>query len=911
MQQVKRLVIVESPAKARTIGSFLGEEYTVVASVGHIRDLAEPSQLPGSKKKGSLARFGVDIEHGFLPYYTVNADKKKTVSQLKKALKDADELWLATDEDREGEAIAWHLCEVLKPKVPVHRMVFHEITQEAIARATESTRDLNTSLVDAQEARRVLDRLYGYDVSPVLWRKIAPRLSAGRVQSAATRIVVNRERERISFVRSAYCSIGSIFATEKAEEFSAKLISIDGKKIATGQDFSSKGELKDASRKHGVQVLDQDFAQRILEALQNEQDAKLVARETRPYRRKPAAPFTTSTLQQEASRKLRFSSRQTMMVAQSLYEHGYITYMRTDSTQLSDQAISAARTQAAELYGADQIPPSPRIYKSKAKGAQEAHEAIRPAGESFRTPESLRSVLQHGEYQLYKLIWKRTVASQMIDATGSTDTFDIAVSCKIQNASHTLSFHTSGTVITSPGFMLAYEEGRDDQADTGSEDKESARLPKLEEGASLRLRTSEINSHETMPPARFTEASLTKRLEELGIGRPSTYASTLSTIMDRGYVEKRGQALVPTWTAFAVVRLLESHFSELVDLDFTASMEADLDKIASGKVDRASWLHDFYFGTDAHPGLRGVVDNLGEIDARAINTFPIDDTISLRTGRYGAYLEVRDEECERLEDGTLKPRTVAVPNGILPDELTVEKAHEIVDTAPLSDRVIGVHPQTGRTIVAKVGRFGPYVSEVLAEGEKLKRGEKLLSASLFKNMSIETLDLQDALKLLSLPRVVGQDPETQEDILAQNGKYGPYLTRGKTNRSLQSEEEIFTITLEEALELFSQPNFRRRSSSPSYLQSFDTPDPMTGKRIVVRDGRFGPYVTDGTVNVTCPKTLDPHTITLEQASDLLAKKRAQIELSAQESPKRKTAKTRAGARGGTKKKTASKGKKSS
>jgi DNA topoisomerase-1 len=866
----KKLVIVESPAKARTIGSYLGDEYEVIASVGHIRDLAEPSALPAELKKTPLGKFGVDVEHDFEPYYIVNSNKKKTVTELKRALKEADELWLATDEDREGEAIAWHLLEVLKPKVPVRRMVFHEITKDAISHAIDNTRDVDSDLVDAQETRRVLDRLYGYDISPVLWRKIGPKLSAGRVQSAATRLVVDRERERMAFVSANYWSISADFKPESDQRFTANLVRVDNKKLATGSDFNDTGALTDRAKKADVEVLTSTRAHELVTALEGEAAASVTARETKPYKRRPAAPFTTSTLQQEASRKLRYSSRQTMSYAQSLYENGYITYMRTDSISLSKQAIGAARSQAAALYGNSTVAESPRIYKSKSKGAQEAHEAIRPAGDVFKRPSELKAHLNSGEYALYDLIWKRTVASQMADANGSTDTLTIGVTIPDKNIAQKLEFTASGTVITFPGFLLAYEEGNDDVSSDREEDK--VRLPVLSEADALNLTDPTAKSHDTTPPARFTEASLTKRLEDLGIGRPSTYAAIMSTIVDRGYVKKKGQALVPSWVAFSVVRLLEEHFGDLVSYDFTAQMESELDRIAAGAADRVDWLKRFYFGDGDYPGLRSVVDNLGEIDARAINTVRITDEIALRNGRYGPFLEVVDDKCTVDENGTVKPRSVSLPDGLAPDELTPETAREIANREGAQDRELGTHPDTGRPVVVKNGRFGPYVTEQLADGEKLPKGQKPLTASLFRSMSPETVDFETALSLLSLPREVGSDPESGETITAQNGRYGPYLKKGTDTRSLPSEESIFSIDVPGAVELFAQPKYGNRRAS-SALKEFDA-DPVSGKPVKVKDGRFGPYVTDGEINATIPRGESVDDITFERATELLAIKRA-------------------------------------
>jgi len=889
----KKLVIVESPAKAKTIAQYLGDGYEVQASVGHIRDLIEPKNLPPELKKGSIGKFSIDVENGFTPYYVVSDAKKKTVADLKRALKDADELYLATDEDREGEAIAWHLLEVLKPKIPVKRMVFHEITKEAIQRAQENFRELDTDLVDAQETRRILDRLYGFEVSPVLWRKVGPGLSAGRVQSAATRLVVDRERERLAFVSASYwdliatldASTGtSTGAAAAAQPFDAKLARLDGKRVASGRDFDDRGRLAG-----DAVALDEAAAEKLAAALRLESTSFTVASvESKPYTRRPAAPFTTSTLQQEAARKLRFSARQTMSVAQGLYENGYITYMRTDSSTLSQQALEAARSQAAKLYGAETVPDKPRLYASKSKNAQEAHEAVRPAGDVFKTPAELSSVLRGNDFKLYDLIWKRTVASQMADARGSTASVTIAA--KTADAG-TAEFTASGTVITFRGFLSAYEEGHDEErnaADAGTEG--SANLPPLTEGQALGLQEVEAKGHETSPPPRYTEASLVKALEELGIGRPSTYASIISTIVDRGYVTPRGTALVPSWVAFSVVRLLEDHFGDLVEYDFTAEMEEDLDLIADGTADRVEWLNSFYFGSDKHRGLRTVIDNLGDIDARSINSIEIAPDITLRIGKYGPYLEVPPAEGSG-PDAT--PRRVNVPEDLAPDELTADKARELIAAPVNTDRELGVNPATGKMIVSKDGRYGPYVTELEPElppaepvetvdpktGEvKVKKPKKApaapkpRTASLFKSMDPTTVDLPTALRLLDLPRVVGQDPETGADITAQNGRYGPYLKKGTDSRSLDSEEQIFDIELPAALEIFAQPKYGARRPS-SALKEFEA-DPVSGKLIKVRDGRFGAYVTDGETNATIPRGEDIEGLDFERAVQLLADKRA-------------------------------------
>ncbi|MBT0993260.1 type I DNA topoisomerase [Cellulomonas sp. DKR-3] len=881
MSAGRKLVIVESPAKARTIAGYLGDDFDVEASVGHIRDLPQPSELPADMKKGPFGKFAVDVDNGFTPYYVVDSDKKKKVAELKKLLKESDELYLATDEDREGEAIAWHLLSELKPKVPVKRMVFHEITREAITRALENTRELDDRLVDAQETRRILDRLYGYEVSPVLWRKVRQGLSAGRVQSVATRLVVERERERMAFVAADYWDVTGTFAVADDDEpaFSARLSALDGSRVATGRDFTDRGEL----RSDAVH-LDEAAATSLVTALEGA-SFQVRSLETKPYTRRPAAPFTTSTLQQEASRKLRMSSRQAMRTAQSLYENGYITYMRTDSPVLSTQAISAARRQAAELYGAEYVPDSPRVYTSKAKGAQEAHEAIRPAGDHFRTPAQVARELSGDQFKLYELIWKRTVASQMADARGQTASVRLgAVAADGRDAV----FSASGTVITFRGFLAAYEEGRDvsryDEEGAPAADEKDARLPKMAEGDPLTGRDLAADGHRTSPPPRFTEASLVKALEERGIGRPSTYAATISVIQDRGYVSNRGQALVPSWLAFAVTRLLEENFDWLVDYDFTAEMEQDLDAIAAGDKDRVAWLSRFYFGDGTGrtegQGLHDLVANLGEIDAREVNSIPIGDGITLRVGRYGPYLE---DPAVLGEDGN--PRRASVPEELAPDELTAVRARELLDSEPEGDQVLGTDPTTGTTIVAKNGRYGPYVTELLPEPEldpslsaaarkkALSAAPKPRTASLFKTMSLDSITIDDALRLLSLPRVVGVDPESGTQITAQNGRYGPYLKKGTDSRTLASEEALFTTTLEEALAIYAQPKRGRGATAAPPLRELGD-DPTSGKPIVVKDGRFGLYVTDGVTNRTLPRDVTAESITPEQAIQLLADKRA-------------------------------------
>ena len=901
MPGTKKLVIVESPAKAKTIGQYLGSGYEVLASVGHIRDLVEPKNLPAELKKGSLGKFSVDVENGFEPYYVVSDAKKKTVSELKRALKGADELYLATDEDREGEAIAWHLLQELKPKVPVKRMVFHEITKDAIQKAQENTRELDTALVDAQETRRILDRLYGYEVSPVLWRKVGPGLSAGRVQSAATRLVVDRERERLAFVSASYWDLTATFEPEAdAVPFSSRLVRVNGSRVASGRDFDDRGRLKGEAV-----ALDEASASALSRALEAEGvDIVVSSVESKPYTRRPAAPFTTSTLQQEAARKLRFSARQTMSVAQSLYENGHITYMRTDSPSLSQQATNAARTQAASLYGAETVPEKPRTYAGKSKNAQEAHEAIRPSGDTFRTPSDMQGVLRGNDWKLYDLIWKRTVASQMADAKGSTASVVVAATTPgavdgiaARSAAGTLAeFVATGTVITFRGFLAAYEEGRDEDRHGAAEAAE-AKLPPLTEGQRLALDEVEAKGHDTSAPPRYTEASLVKTLEELGIGRPSTYAAIMSTIVDRGYVTPRGTALVPNWIAFSVVRLLEEYFGDLVEYDFTASMEDDLDQIAGGGADRVDWLNGFYFGNETHRGLRKVIDNLGEIDARDINSIPLGEGITLRIGRYGPYLEAPGDDPET-------PRRVNVPEDLAPDELTPAKARELIEAPVVGDRVLGIDPESGKEVVAKDGRFGPYVTERTPEeveadpatGEVVeapaaaaaapataakapakkapakKAAPKERTASLFKSMSVDTVDLATALALLDLPRTVGLDPESGDEIQAQNGRYGPYLKKGTDTRSLTSEDQIFEIDLPGALEVFAQPKYGAKRAS-SALAEFAA-DPVSGKPIKIKDGRFGAYVTDGETNATIPRGETVEEVDFDRAVQLLADKRA-------------------------------------
>jgi len=884
---VTKLVIVESPAKARKIASFLGPEFEVEASVGHIRDLPQPSDLPAEMKKGPYGKFAVDVDNGFDPYYVVYPDKRAKVRELKQLLKSADELYLATDEDREGEAIAWHLLQELKPKVPVHRMVFHEITKDAIIKALQNTRDINTSLVDAQETRRILDRLYGYEVSPVLWRKVRSGLSAGRVQSVATRLIVERERARMAFVSAPYWDIVGVFCADNVSansavaSFPARLVAVNGQRVATGRDFDSLGQLKTTAVRH----LDEVAAQAITTGLTDTAYA-VESLDEKPYTRRPAAPFTTSTMQQEAGRKLRINARTSMRVAQYLYENGYITYMRTDSSALSDEAVSAARTQAAELYGADSVPATPRRYTNASKGAQEAHEAIRPAGSNFRTPSELVGELNSDQLRLYDLIWKRTIASQMTDAKGFTATVKLSGVVGTAGGEYRgaeVVFSASGTVITHRGFLAAYEEGRD--SEEGKEADKDVRLPKLAVGELLSAQQLNADGHSTTPPPRFSEASLVKTLEDLGIGRPSTYAATISTIQDRGYVNSVGQALVPTWLSFAVTKLLEEHFDWLVDYDFTAKMESDLDEIADGERDRRRWLEVFYFGDGSgredRRGIKNRVENLPEIDAVAINSVPIGDNLQLRVGRYGPYIE----DLATVANGAETPARASVPPDLAPDELTIERARELLAAGADDGRSLGVDPASGHEIVVKAGRYGPYVVEVLPEPEldpglsaaakkkALAALPKPRTASLFKDMQPDTVTLADALALMSLPRVVGTDPESGEEITAQNGRFGPYLKKGSDSRTIASETQLFTITLPEALAIYAEPKRRGARAATPPLKELGL-DPTSEKPIVIKDGRFGPYITDGVTNRTVPRDLSIESITPEQAIELLAEKRA-------------------------------------
>jgi DNA topoisomerase-1 len=857
------LVIVESPSKAKTISGYLGAGYTVEASIGHIRDLPRnAADVPAAYKGEAWARLGVDTDNDFEPLYVVSADRRQQVNKLKALVKLADTVLLATDEDREGEAIAWHLVQTLEPKVPVHRMVFHEITPQAIAAAVASPREIDAGLVDAQETRRILDRLYGYTVSPVLWKKVLPGLSAGRVQSVATRIVVERERARMRFRTAEYWDIEATFAAlvhkpGDPETFTSSLVMLDDMRVATGRDFNPETGLASSEVMH----LDEAGA-RGLAARLDGRPFEVLRVEEKPYRRRPYPPFMTTTLQQEAGRKLRWSSQVVMRVAQRLYENGYITYMRTDSTNLSETALAAARSQARELYGDAYVPAEARHYTRKVKNAQEAHEAIRPAGDSFRTPGQVARELSSDEFRLYELIWQRTLASQMSDAVGTTVSMRIAGTSITQERAE---FSTSGRTITFPGFLRAYVEDTDE---SGEKDDAERRLPQLERGQALSAVELEADGHSTSPPARYTEPSLVKALEDLGIGRPSTYASIMQTIQDRGYVWKKGAALIPSWTAFAVVGLLESYFARLVDYGFTASVENDLDSIASGSTSRVSWLRDFYFGAEAaangtaedlgrisaQGGLKRLIaERLEEIDARGVNSIPLFDDVILRVGRYGPYLQRgTDDEGARA----------SVPEDLAPDELTPAKVQELFD-APSGERVLGT-AANGLEVSAKSGRYGPYVTD----------GEK--TASLFKAMNLDLITLEEAEQLLTLPRVLGADTEGNE-ITAQNGRYGPYVSRvveGKNDsRSLATEDQLFSVTVDDALVLFAQPKLRGRAAAAPPLKELGN-DSVSGKPMVVKDGRFGPYVTDGETNASLRKGDSIEELTDERAMELLADRRA-------------------------------------
>ena len=894
----RRLVIVESPTKARKLAGYLGANYIVESSRGHIRDLPRAAaDVPAKYKSEPWARLGVNVDQDFEPLYIISPDKKSTVTELKGLLKDVDELYLATDGDREGEAIAWHLLETLKPRVPIKRMVFHEITEQAILEAAANPRDLDIDLVDAQETRCILDRLYGYEVSPVLWKKVAPKLSAGRVQSVATRIIVQRERDRMAFRSAGYWDVVAELdasvsdPTATPPNFNARLTTVDGLRVATGRDFDSLGAVRKPAE---VTVLDEAGAVSLATGLRGAQ-LTVGSVEEKPYTRRPYPPFMTSTLQQEAGRKLRFSAERTMSIAQRLYENGYITYMRTDSTTLSQSAINAARTQARQLYGEEYVYPSARQYTRKVKNAQEAHEAIRPAGETFATPDAVRNdVGGVDEFRLYELIWQRTVASQMADARGTT--LSLRINGRVEGPEpREVQFSASGRTITFAGFLKAYVETVDELAGGEADDAER-RLPHLTQGQRVDATELTPDGHSTNPPARYTEASLIKALEELGIGRPSTYSSIIKTIQDRGYVHKKGSALVPSWVAFAVTGLLEQHFGRLVDYGFTAAMEDELDAIASGTERRSNWLNNFYFGGEhgvadsiaRSGGLKKLVGvNLEGIDAREVNSIKLFDdaegrAVNVRVGKNGPYLE-------RMvvgDDGEPTPQRANLQDSLTPDELTLEVAEELFAT-PQEGRSLGIDPESGHEIVAKDGRYGPYVTEVLPKsddddgtaGQPAKKGKKPTgpkprTGSLLRSMDLQTVTLEDALKLLSLPRVVGVDPDSGEEITAQNGRYGPYLKRGTDSRSLATEDQIFSVTLEEALKLYAEPKRRgRQGAAAPPLRELGT-DAASGKPMVIKDGRFGPYVTDGETNASLRKGDDVLSITDARASELLADRRA-------------------------------------
>ena len=854
-----KLVIVESPAKARKIGSFLGDEYVVEASVGHIRDLPQrAADIPKEFKKFAWAKEGVNIEEEFAPLYVINPDKKSKVAELKELMKDADELILATDEDREGEAIAWHLIEVLRPKIPVRRMVFHEITKDAIQKAAKETRDLDYRLVDAQETRRVLDRLYGYRLSPVLWKKVMPRISAGRVQSVATRLIVERERERMAFISSGWWDL----AAACVPGFSARLLSLDGKRVAATNDFDANGGIKEKSATN-ILLLDEAAARELVQSL-NGQSLVVKSLEESPRTERPKAPFTTSTMQQDAGSRLGWGAQLTMRIAQRLYENGYITYMRTDSVTLSSSSIAAARSSAQALYGKEFVPATPRVYEGKTKNAQEAHEAIRPAGESFRTPGELAPELSRDEFALYDLIWKRTIASQMSDAKKQQMRVDFDVKTKTGNDAI---FRANGSVVVFAGFLAAYEDIVEEKADIEETDR---RLPAMSVGEKIEVSEFSCEGHETKPPARYTEPTLVKKLEELGIGRPSTFASIMQTIQDRGYVAKRGRALVPTFLAFSVTGLLEQHFTKLIDYEFTASMEEDLDRIANGDEERVAWLTKFFYGTDNNPGLADLSADLGAIDAQAINTMKMGEDIEIRVGRFGAYLQQGQGDDRKFAN---------IPEQMAPDELTLPVAIELL-AKPSGERKLGTDPETGLEVIAKSGRFGAYITEVfpeeiVEEGAKKKRKKKDApkpkTASLLSTMSLDTVDLSDALRLLSLPRSLGSYQD--EIITVQNGRYGPYMKHGADSRTLTSEDQLFSIGLEEAIEIYKQPKVRRRGVAKPPLKELGK-DPQTEREVIVKDGRFGVYVTDGETNATLRRGDAVELLTLERALELLAGRRA-------------------------------------
>jgi DNA topoisomerase-1 len=850
----KPLVIVESPAKGKTIAEYLGADYVVESSVGHIRSLPEnASQVPKKYKGTDAGRLGVDVEDGFKPIYVVPDAKKQVVKALKAALKNASEVYLATDEDREGEAIAWHVREVLNPGVPVTRLVFHEITRTAIEAALEHGRDIDMKLVEAQEGRRVLDRLVGYELSPVLWKKVMPKLSAGRVQSVATRLIVERERARMAFRSGGWWDLEGSFAAADGT-FAAKLASLDGKRLPTGKDFDPATGRPTAPDE--VVLLGEEEATALAGRL-GDAEYRIASVETSPWRQQPHAPFITSTLQQEAGRKLRFSASRAMSVAQRLYERGFITYMRTDSTNLSAQAVAAARGRIRELYGNDYLPDKERTYQRKVKNAQEAHEAIRPAGDEMRTADQVRAELDADELRLYELIWMRTIACQMADARGQKVALRMTAT---SSAGEDAVFSASGRTIEFPGFLRAYVEGADDP-DAELEDRESP-VPPVREGDNARCDSLAPSGHTTQPPARFTEASLVKEMEEDGIGRPSTYASVIQTIQDRGYVWKKGSALVPSWTAFAVVQLLERHFDYLVDYKFTARMEEDLDVIANNEGESEKWLAGFYYG-NGQLGLKKLVDdgNLDQIDKESVNTVPLFEDrkgrpVVVRVWPNGGSVQRGDEKAPIAPD-------------VAPDELTLELVEELLEKASAGPRVLGTDPDTGQKVLVLNGRFGPFVQlGEIEDGSK----EKPPRASLFDTMTPESVTLEEALQLLSLPRVVGADAEGNE-IVAANGRYGPYLKKGTDSRSLEREEQLFTVTVEEAEAVFAQPKRRRGARQKPPIAELGA-HPDTGAPVRVLEGRYGPYATDGTVNATIPRGTDPASVTLDEAVALLRERAA-------------------------------------
>jgi DNA topoisomerase I len=874
----KTLVIVESPAKAKTIEGFLGRgQFRVLASRGHIRDLpSSAKQVPKGITDPEIRRLGIDVNNHFEPIYVIVDKKRDVVKELKAALHDADEVLLATDEDREGEAISWHVLEVLKPVVPVKRLVFHEITAKAIEDALANPRDLDMRLVEAQEGRRKLDRLFGYEMSVVTRRRAGGATSAGRVQSVAARLVVERERARMAFRAGTYWDLEGTFSARDAE-FPATLAALGGHRMASGRDFDpATGQLAAGA---DVATLDETTAHGLTESLRDA-PFQIVSVDAKSFTERPKPPFTTSTLQQEAARKLGFTAARTMAVAQGLYEHGYITYMRTDATFLSEQAITAARHQIAARYSAEDLPAEPRQYRGKVKNAQEAHEAIRPAGDQMRVLDDVAGELNVDERRIYELIWKRTVACQMADARIRRVTIRLVAPTP---AGEEATFQATGRTIEFPGYLRAYVEGADDP-DAELEDREVI-LPSLEEGDPAQCRNLEPSSHTTQPPARYTEASLVKDLEERGIGRPSTYAVVIDTLLRRDYVWKKGSALVPTWTAFAKQQLLERFFAHLIDYDFTAGMEEALDAIARGEGEAEKWLHAFWFG-NGQTGLKDLVneEHLATIDPAEVNAVPIGSDsqgreIIVRVWNNGASV-VRGEE------------RAPVPVDLPPDELTIEKAEDLLEKGAAGPRVLGTDPDTTLPVLALTGRYGPFVQ--LGEMEDGSK-EKPKRASLFSDMQVDTITLDQAVQLLSLPRTVGETNDGVE-ITALNGRYGPYLKKGTESRSLETEAQLFTITVDQAEVLFAQPKRRGRRTKPPIAELGAHPD--SGAAVRVLDGRYGPYVTDGELNATVPRGVDPASIDLDQAVELLRERAAR----GPSEPKAKKAAKKATKKKATKKK---------